>query len=441
MRLVLVQLSDIHLRDSDNGVLGKAEKIASAICSVDAEMDGIALVYCGDLAYSGRSEEYMQALDLVVDVKEQIRKRVNNSAVSICEIIVPGNHDCDFSGHLEARDIIIQGLLDKLPADVSPDIVSACVEPQREFAALVEAMSAGTFSSTRVAVRKEWLVNGQRVVFSCLNSAWISTRREMQGRLFIPLNHLPRRQDVDAVFVTVVHHPYNWLSHNNALNIRELIEADSDLVLTGHEHTSASRDIRGDVGNGTCYIEAAALQNSPSGDFSAFQLINIDVDRSLQRVILFKWSDGLYHPQSDPHEWQPLQRERFRSRHGFVFSGSHRAWLDDLGVVATHPRRASIARSDVFVYPDVQFREQNVKSLAKIIRGEDLAEQISANDEFAIVGPDASGKTTLLKQLIEDLRQLGCAPVVIECERHERWQARTCVQRIERAFCEQYGDS
>ena len=77
------------------------------------------------------------------------------------------------------------------------------------------------------------------MIFDLINTAWVSTIHEQQGKLFIPIDHLRHIQDwapTAEIALTMFHHPYNWIEANNAGAFRTILESNSDIILTGHEH-------------------------------------------------------------------------------------------------------------------------------------------------------------------------------------------------------------
>ena len=58
MKLVIVQLSDIHIKTADDLILQKAHKIVSAIKSVEPTATAFLLAVTGDIAYSGIKEQH-----------------------------------------------------------------------------------------------------------------------------------------------------------------------------------------------------------------------------------------------------------------------------------------------------------------------------------------------------------------------------------------------
>lgn len=98
MELVLVHITDIHLEnDTDYNILeGRSEYIANAINKHIIDETNTLLILCitGDIAYSGKEEQYLFASIFISDIIAGIKKRYNDLFIQI--VTVPGNHDCDF---------------------------------------------------------------------------------------------------------------------------------------------------------------------------------------------------------------------------------------------------------------------------------------------------------------------------------------------------------
>lgn len=439
MRLLVVQLSDIHLTCSGDPILGRIDPLAAAIASCDPSPDACILMYCGDIAYSGRDEEYALALDFILGLRAAVTKLLP-SGCTFHEAFIPGNHDCDFSGALEARTMLSTSILQSKQPHVARDVIEVCVAVQKGFFDLLEALDIPIPMDQRLGFYSELKCGTEKVALYCINTAWLSRMKESQGDLFVPTNHVPsRNHDVDFAIVAM-HHPYNWLESTNARELRAVLEARADLVLTGHEHQYATRDVRNEKGERSLYIEAAALQEHMLPSESAFQSITIDTSTSKQRILRHVLTDERYDPVGDPHVWEPLQSARFRASHAFPISAAFQEFLDDMGVVITHPARSSVHRRDLFTYPDLKRRLEDAKAPIQIVRGESLVDIVSETPEVVITGDEISGKSTLAKQLFEDLHGAGLVPVYIKLGDGSNWSPDTCLRQLEAAFTSQYGE-
>lgn len=73
MKVLLVQLSDIHIESEDDPVLSRADAIASAIAGADYDSDVCLLAISGDLAHSGTADQYVICDVFVTGVVERLQ--------------------------------------------------------------------------------------------------------------------------------------------------------------------------------------------------------------------------------------------------------------------------------------------------------------------------------------------------------------------------------
>src|SRR5450759_2899024 len=215
MRLLIAQLSDIHLRSDTDRIFQQVDQLAAAIASADYEADACLLMYCGDIAFSGTDSEYMLALEFIIALRAKLTTLLPPGC-SYHEAFIPGNHDCSFSGSQEARTYLIDGLLAKCPVSVDEDLIRVCTAVQDEFFSLLDAIGINVSPTNRLVSTSSIVVADKTVVVNCVNSAWLSREKETQGQLLIPVGMLPSRPAGDTFVITAIHHPYNWLASANA---------------------------------------------------------------------------------------------------------------------------------------------------------------------------------------------------------------------------------
>ncbi len=58
MKLLLVHLSDIHIKGDADPVLARANLIADAVQNLDYALDAAVIVVSGDLAFAGSTKQY-----------------------------------------------------------------------------------------------------------------------------------------------------------------------------------------------------------------------------------------------------------------------------------------------------------------------------------------------------------------------------------------------
>ena len=109
MNISILQLSDIHFKNKNNSVLNKTDKIFDAIKNEIDDSKYLFIIFTGDIAFSGRKNEYKEAKSFITELKTLIQDY--NSELLIEFIFTPGNHDCDFSKKADVRNLIIDTIV------------------------------------------------------------------------------------------------------------------------------------------------------------------------------------------------------------------------------------------------------------------------------------------------------------------------------------------
>jgi predicted MPP superfamily phosphohydrolase len=268
-----LHLSDVHLRpdrvkryDQDRVLRGLVEFLER-----DRESFPLDLVFVtGDLAQSGRADEYALVADLLRELL-----RVTNVPPERT-FVVPGNHDVD------------RGVGRWLLRTLSRDEESTAFfeeEPSRafhakKFAAYHDALRGllGPARPLGLAVGASAVetveVRGAKVAVASFNSAWFCQGDDDQGKLWLGEANVDRAaqkaQDEGAAFaVALMHHPFDYLHEDERENVERYLERAFDLVLRGHLHKDKARAIRSARGGFVEVAAPAAYQGSqwPNGCF------------------------------------------------------------------------------------------------------------------------------------------------------------------------------
>src|SRR5438874_12357375 len=126
MKLLILHLSDIHLKKEKNSVAAKLDGLRGVIEAHAANVEACVIAISGDVAYSGNQGEYLIAAQLFDGVR---------SACTQCELTsylccIPGNHDCDFEQADRTRELVINGVLSDDGKNIDESIVAACSKVQ-----------------------------------------------------------------------------------------------------------------------------------------------------------------------------------------------------------------------------------------------------------------------------------------------------------------------
>ena len=109
MKVAIIHLSDFHIKDREHFERAKVNGIISSLNALD-KVDEYLVVFSGDLANSGRINEYRQSRYLFGQLINGIKQKNNNKFVNL--IMVPGNHDLCLPEDARTSDDIQQAYFD-----------------------------------------------------------------------------------------------------------------------------------------------------------------------------------------------------------------------------------------------------------------------------------------------------------------------------------------
>lgn len=410
MQLLLIHLSDIHVKTGDDPILAQAEKIGSAIRSRNDRADFAVCVIGGDIAFSGKDYQYREAFSFFEKISEAAR-------VPIVFAVTPGNHDLDFDRNSSAREMLIKGILQTPSDPIDKTVIDICIEPQRAFFEFRDRLRDGSSipSESNVSYEYRYTVGGEHLQIRCVDSAWMSSLHEKPGTLLVPAQFINDMRH-EGFTITVFHHPYNWLNPASKPFIRAA-ERLSDLILTGHEHEhDRTIKYRPEESVAATYIEGAALQEHDDLSNSAFNLLLIDTKAGLYKFYHFSWDGSRYSAQSVVADWETLPLASVRAGERLELSESFSSWLDDSGIPGNAIRGHSRSLSDIFVYPELweSFRDPTLKRKRVTVKSESVYSTLQSQELTFIFGAPKSGRTSLARKLFADFAADGYVPLYLD---------------------------
>ena len=445
MKLLLLHLSDIHIESGGDFILNRVDRIADAMSSLDTDIEGCIVVVTGDIAYSGQVNQYVLAEQFLNLLNTCLIKTVKVPKIHI--VLVPGNHDCDFSAPNQVRDILIGTLSKGTVGPVSSELATQSLAVQANywnFASRVTGSAVEYSPDDQLCLITQIKVGSKIISFNAYNTAWMSQLHESQGSLHFPCADIPHEDAISNLVVSLFHHPYNWLESVNARGFRSIIERNSDLILTGHEHESdqyfKTNRRSGDTNE---YVEGAVLQDSKSQE-SSFNAILIDLESEKQKFFDANWDGKLYAIDAVSATWQDFQRNKNRTRNEFVISAAWSEYLANTGAAFTNSRRERLERNDIFVEPNLRelTRIDNVNQGVQLtIRGDQLWRRMVDAPYIAILGEESSGKTTLSKSIYSKFHTEGYVPISLSGEEFKFCDRDNIMKRLARAVGDQYSQA
>jgi tetratricopeptide (TPR) repeat protein/predicted MPP superfamily phosphohydrolase len=294
----ILHISDAHFKctddpDSDDKFLTLYSLLSRL---VEEKMAPAAVVFSGDVTWSGKKNEYMIAARFFDNVLK---------AVGIKDIgrlfVIPGNHDVDrrlIPPEHEKQLLTIRND----PYDDDPERFLESKDLLRPF--LKKFRGYQTFSTTYLERRfdeDEYSyadsidVGDLRIGIACFNSAWLVTKDEgdkavKQGQLVgarLLLRTLSQLEGADFK-IALLHHPWHWLVDSTQGNVKNALQGKADLVLCGHQ---VNPDIDPPFFRGEekpcCYIQGGPLHNTEWP--SRFQFIRFEIQGNEKIVTIIPY--------------------------------------------------------------------------------------------------------------------------------------------------------
>jgi hypothetical protein len=442
MSILLLHLTDAHVRVGDAAFADRAKMIVAAAMSPVMGTSEVHLVLSGDMVQSGQKGEYDIVNRLIVDISDEIELRgLPRPKV----VMVPGNHDCDFSGDQSVRNIILDGIT-KRPAEVTAPVAAQMRSVLANFDSHREVNNPDGISRVNPWVFTCTFDGEVRVQYVLIDSSVMSQRTEQQGKLFV---QIPDRSclglDADRV-VYVMHHPFGWLAPDNARELAQFAAATGDLFLMGHEHVHWSERVSDLYTNATIhYLRGHALQDSHKAENSAFQTVELCKGRGFL-VRKFELDRGAYRLNAEDSQESFKSWSNESRVHGLSYSDAGYQALADAGANFSHRRKAVITLPDIYIWPDVK-PSNTVRDSAGVLMSaesestEDLLARGGDGKIIIIRGGEQFGKSALARMLALGINKNDAFALLLSARDISSWRERKLENRLDEAIDALYGRS
>lgn len=304
--LTWLHLSDWHQRENEfdrQVVLGALLKDIQERAEISPDLEKIDFViFSGDVAYSGKSEEYRTA-------KEQLFQPL----IEACELnpsqlfIVPGNHDLDmdvfrFYPRYLSKPLTSEAEIQSWLMDNSRR--SQLFEPFRAFVHFVKDCTSQ--EGPDYANVRRWQIGGKKIAVLGLNSAWMCGRNKnadgmINDKGFVLVgepqiqNYIEEIADAD-IKIAVLHHPFDWLAEFDLNQVERRLMQQCDFILFGHQHRPHVTLTQSPSISDCVIIPAGACYNRriPNNNVYAnsYNFVHLDFDTGRCVVFLRRWNDS-----------------------------------------------------------------------------------------------------------------------------------------------------
>lgn len=405
-RLGVLHISDLHLTKA-HYLESKVSVICNAVKNDWLECESIVIVVSGDISATGSSEEFLHAKTFLIRLRDTLIQLLNFSSVDF--VIVPGNHDCDFSSESQLRKSIVNNI-DYVPLGDDKSVINCALSVQNNFWLFYSDLMHEE-PNDKLLWTKSFGVGTKNVSFMCINSAWMSSMSERY--MFFPCKHYNEYASDANVDIAVFHHPIEWFSpntvDNNRNEIQSFIDKNAGIVLTGHEHEKKSRKTSNiSESTGLTTLSAPALFSQSGKISSGFQTVCIDVDDLSLVLKEYEWDGSRY--KATTEEESRVDRND-KNKASFILSEVFRNKLKALNISIASKTGKIAALDDLYVFPDLDSMK---KSDAKIQQYDDSQKLYKiAKDIIIIEGESQSGKTSLASMLVLQANDFGLFPIFL----------------------------
>jgi Calcineurin-like phosphoesterase len=416
MPAVILHLSDIHIKSSQDPILKRGARIAASVNSVLPSATHVFIVVSGDVAYSGLKAEYDLAAVFFKEIQSEIRKEKD---IPISFVVGPGNHDCDFEQNAGTRRMIVKNIEESQSPEIDTSVIETCTAIQKAFFDFRNELELdGNVNDDLLWRSKLFVVEGKTLGFECLNISWVSNCHETPGRLYFPIDRYQDKEmaDVDTR-VLVLHHPINWFNQSIYRKFRRSVRQLGDIVITGHEHqgnVGVNDDAESDQ---SVFIEGCVLYDDKKPSDSAFNVAQIDLVQSKFTSVHHKWKGELYEPTKQG-SWTEYHDMPTKKINPFAMFKPFQDMIDDPGAFIKHPgskHNPNITLTDIFVFPDLRKMGSTIRSRKRnIISSTDLLSNASINNGVIIEGDEKAGCTSLIYQYYRNYHDQGFVPLLIK---------------------------
>lgn len=242
-KIVLVHLSDIHftrasgnVHDVDQTVRDELLRDVEAVTKKLGAANGVLVT--GDIAFSGKKEEYQHAAEWLRKVCDSVRCEEQKVAV------VPGNHDVDrgLAGDLITKMLHknIRGLdgaaIDAQLREYFSNVgsASALLAPLAQYNVFAQPYECDVSDKKPFWQRDLGLSCGTTIRMRGLCSAYVSNADDDKGKMILGTAYAGVRREDGVLHLTLCHHPPEWFRDQDPVD--DLLKSRVHIQLFGHKH-------------------------------------------------------------------------------------------------------------------------------------------------------------------------------------------------------------
>ena len=309
-----LHLSDFHLKSNDKWsqdvVLRSLLTDISNRFSDDTPLDFIFIT--GDLAYSGKHQEYL----IVEDFLHQLLRETRVSHDRL--LMVPGNHDINRNLEPDAfmgAKIILKNSIevDKFFEDEGRRRTLFHRQAAfREFANRLSEEDRYSGSSHQHSV--QFNLQGLNISVLLVDSSWLSEGGESDSHSIL----VGERQLIDlsltlpkpALAIALMHHPLDWLAPFEQAAIKNLLTDHCHLLFRGHVHEDSIETISSSGNHIKVFTAGASYESRLSANCYGYGFVDLHTGDG--ECVVHKYrNDSKTWEKQEPVRWTLTDQENF----------------------------------------------------------------------------------------------------------------------------------
>lgn len=155
MKLLLIQLSDMHFENTEQTHSIKIDKMISAI-KANADAEECIIIISGDLAAKGKKTDYQFVKGFIIALLRALNENgYKNRKIHI--LSVPGNHDIDYT----SLDITIKDIIKAYDDGTIEELKSNYIESMKNY--FLYATENECFNEDKIVSKKVLDYNGKKL--------------------------------------------------------------------------------------------------------------------------------------------------------------------------------------------------------------------------------------------------------------------------------------
>ena len=407
MKFILIHLTDLHITEHCD-LNSRIGSICKLIVHDFKSITKIFLVVSGDITNSGKEVEFLNAQKCLGVIKSLVERELNHIKVSV--IIVPGNHDCNFSNDSQIRKISIENANYRTLGNDN-SVIETALSVQKEFWSFYSKLNKLPENKIYYQIHDE--IEGVKICFHCFNTAWMSQVNEKPGSLFFPVKKIETALDDNLydINISVYHHPLNWFNpnteDNNKIEFQSFLDRISTFQIIGHEHQPIFERRENYDDKTSAYYFSGSIFNNNKPDFkSSFQIIEFDVQAKECILKRYIWSQDLF-----SEETSKLFKIDGEKNRRFIINQTFNDLIEEIKIPISINKITS-KLSDLYVFPDIEMIEFDQSHFEDYIDSETLINNINIT-KCIIEGDGQSGKSSLIHMLFKKYYASNLYPLII----------------------------